>query len=172
MSRFRDWHGLHLSALAVLFAAVGWAFIGLVNAVILAPLPQGVPNDPPRRIAITKQAVEPQTPFILQAVAANPMRPDRHRAPGRFGQIYVVPEPDAPPPPVPIFRVAGVVNQTHGENLAAIAVGRASPRLVRQGEFVEGFQLVAVRRDSILLVRPDTIILVAVPGYIQPGKTD
>lgn len=171
MNILRDWPRHNRAALLLFLAGAGWAVVSLVGAVLLEPLPEAEPGPPTASIRIADQSAAPQTPLIIKAVASNPMRPDRRRAPGRFGQVIETLTPEKAPP-VPKFRVAGVARQTRGADLAAIAIGREPPRLVRQGDTIQGFRLLSVDSDSVHVARADTSVGLLIPGHEPVRKAD
>lgn len=174
MTTFRDWTTGNRVGLAVLGLAVAWMMTAGFRAARLDPLPEGTVEGSRRSAFPTSaSAARPPTPAILTAVRANPMRPDRRRAEGRYGQepIGEAAEPQAPEP-VPAFRVVGIVQRRRGPDLAAIAADRASAQLVRQGDRIRGFVLNRVSDDSVFLARSDTAIGLAAPGRSFAGGTD
>jgi len=170
----RDWTSTNLACLGMLGIAVLWVLSAGFRAARLDPLPQATQSTVPAP-AYPRSTPAPivLSPAILATVRANPMRPDRRRAEGRYGQegVAEVGGP-VPPPPVPAFQVVGVVRQRTGPNFAAIAWGRSPSRLVRQGDQLEGFVLGRIRADSVFLARPDTAIGLAVPGRRYAASTD
>lgn len=174
MTTLRDWTTGNLVGLGVLGLAVAWMVASGIRAARLDPLPEGAAEEARRApYPVSASAPLPPTPAILAAVRANPMRPDRRRSDGRYGQEPVA--EDAEPElrdPVPAFRVVGIVRRRTGPDLAAIAADRISARLVRRGGQIQGFVLSRVRADSVFLARPDTAIGLAVPGRRYGGGSD
>lgn len=166
MTILRDWTIGNLLALAVLGLAIGSTLTAGLRAARLDPLPEGTIEGSPRpSFQTSAPSANPPTPAILTAVRMNPMRPDRRRAEGRYGQEPVADVAEAQPPePVPTFRVVGIVQRRRGLDLAAIAADRGSAQLVRQGDRIRGFFLHRVSADSVFLARSDTTIGLAAPG--------
>lgn len=166
MMTFRDWSRLNLGLLGVLALAVLWTLMAGLRAARLDALPEPAPQSyEPVVYPHSNAASLPQTPMVLAAVRSNPMRPDRRRAEGRYGQVVIDrPAETEPPAPVPGFRVEGIVRPGRGPALAAIGWDRSPARLVQLGDDLQGFVLDGVRADSVFLARPDTAIGLPVPG--------
>lgn len=174
MTILRDWTTGNRVGLVVLGLATACMLTAGFRAARLDPLPEGA-IDGSRRSAYptSTSAARPPTPAILTAVRANPMRPDRRRAEGRYGQKPISADAEPQPrEPVPAFRVVGIVQRRRGPDLAAIAADRTSAQLVRQGDRIRGFILNRVRADSVFLARSDTTIGLAAPGRRFGGGTD
>lgn len=174
MIALRDWTTANLVGLLALAAAVAWALVVGVNAVLLEPLPvassaeMAAPAYPRSRAEAAASAQA-----ILTAVHRNPMRPDRQRAEGRYGQARAPEIAEAERPgPIPDFHVVGIVRRRSGADLAAIGRGRSPSELVRVGGEIEGFTLNRIGADSIFLARADTAIGLPLPGpgYRTAGR--
>lgn len=170
----RDWSPGELLALAGLVVAFLWMAVCGIQAVRLDPLPIAssiVNSSTVDDWDVPPPVPAPATPAILAAIHHNPMRPDRRRAEGRYGQERSTAEIQAPEPPrpVPEFRVVGLVRRPNGRYLAAISWNRAPSQLVRLGEMVQGFRLNRVENDSVYLAREDTAVAVAAPtdGFVM-----
>lgn len=174
MTILRDWTTGNRVGLAVLGLAIAWMLTAGLRAAHLEPLPEGPIEESRRRSYRTSAAAAPPpTPAILTAVRANPMRPDRRRAEGRYGRNPTVEQAEVQPrEPVPAFRVVGIVQRRRGLDLAAITTDRSSAQLVRQGDRIQGFVLSRVGADSVFLARSDTTIGLATPGRRFGGGTD
>jgi hypothetical protein len=174
MTMLRDWTTGNLVGLGVLGLAVVWMVASGCRAARLDPLPENSAEGSGRvAYPVSASAPLPPTPAILAAVRANPMRPDRRRSDGRYGQEPIAEDAEPEPPePVPAFRVVGIVQRRTGPDLAAIAADGTSAQLVRQGGRIQGFVLNRVRRDSVFLARPDTAIGLAAPGRRYGGGSD
>lgn len=174
MIALRDWTKVNRAGVLVLAGALVWTLAAGVQAVLLEPLPMASPpavSSPAYLHSRPEAAV--LTSAILATVHGNPMRPDRQRAEGRYGQnpVSEIAEPEQRAP-VPAFQVVGIVRRRSGPDLAAIAWDRSPSQLVRLGSEIQGFTLNRIRADSIFLARPDTAIGLPVPGprYWETGR--
>jgi hypothetical protein len=165
MIALRDWTRVNLACLVMLALTSAWALSIGLRAARLDPLPAAAPPHTPSPAYPHSSPVPmSQTAAVLAAVRANPMRPDRRRADGRYGQEPAEAAEPESRAPVPAFRLVGIVQRRSGPDLAAIAGDRSPAQLVRQGGEIHGFVLQDVRSDSVFLARQDTVVGLAVPG--------
>jgi hypothetical protein len=105
--------------------------------------------------------VERATRALLAAVARDPFRPDRRRAPDRYRM------PGEAPPEVRVARRAtlpplwlvGTASFGDGGGFAALAVQGRAPLLVPVGDTLAGLRLVRVDTGSAVLEGADTVLL-------------
>lgn len=98
---------------------------------------------------------------VLTAVARDPFRPDRRRAPERYrlpGEALAV-ERAAPRAPVPAVRLVGTASFGDGAGFAALALQGRAPLLVPVGDTLAGLRLVRVDTGSAMLEGADTVLL-------------
>lgn len=101
---------------------------------------------------------------LSRATSRNPFRPDRSRAPGRYGVAapsrgpeYDAPAPHPPMPAQPPLRLLGVAALGGGAGIATLGLHGHPPRLVRVGEQIEGHRLLSVAPGEARLQGPDSI---------------
>jgi hypothetical protein len=114
-------------------------------------------------------------PSIDAAVDVDPFHPARTRPGARYVPGGGIPSGGAPqvaagPPraPLPMLRLTGVVTRRNGRGMAAISVNGRPARLVSVGETIEGLRLTRVQAGAATLTRPDTTLVVRLPG--APGQ--
>lgn len=98
---------------------------------------------------------------VLTAVARDPFRPDRRRAPERYrlpGEALAVARA-APRAPVPAMRLLGTASFGDGAGFAALALQGRTPLLVPVGDTLAGLRLVRVDTGSAMLEGADTVLL-------------
>ncbi|MFN2567812.1 MAG: hypothetical protein ABR499_22700 [Gemmatimonadaceae bacterium] len=109
---------------------------------------------------------------IVAAVDVDPFHPARTRPGARYvpgGVGPATPAAAAPPrAPIPMVRLTGLVSRPNGQGLAALSVNGRPARLVRVGQTVEGFRLARIGAGTATLTRPDTTLIVKLPG--APGQ--
>ncbi|HEX7088502.1 MAG TPA: hypothetical protein VF192_00105 [Longimicrobiales bacterium] len=108
--------------------------------------------------------VERATRAVLAAVARDPFRPDRRRAPDRYrlpGEALAV-EPVARRAPLPPLRLVGTASFGDGRGFAALMVQGRTPLLVPVGDTLGGLRLLRVDTGSAVLEAADTVVLLEV----------
>lgn len=98
---------------------------------------------------------------VLTAVARDPFRPDRRRAPERYrlpGEALAVGRA-APRAPTPAVRLVGTASFGDGGGFAALALQGRTPLLVPVGDTLAGLRLVRVDTGSAMLEGADTVLL-------------
>jgi hypothetical protein len=105
---------------------------------------------------------------IDAAVNVDPFHPARTRPGARYvpgGAAAMATAQPATPPrvPVPMLRLHGVVTQPNG-GLAAISANGRPAQVVRVGQTIEGLKLTRVQPSAATLTRPDTTLVVRLPG--------
>lgn len=98
---------------------------------------------------------------VLAAVARDPFRPDRRRAPERYrlpGEAMAVAHA-APRTPMPGVRLLGTASFGDGGGFAALAIQGRAPLLVPVGDTLAGLRLVRVDTGSAMLEGADTVLV-------------
>jgi hypothetical protein len=110
------------------------------------------------------RGVERATRAVLAAVARDPFRPDRRRAPDRYrlpGEAPAV-ERVARRVTLPPLWLMGTASFADGGGFAALAVQGRAPLLVPVGDTLAGLRLVRVDTGSAMLEGADTVLLLEV----------
>jgi hypothetical protein len=109
--------------------------------------------------------VERATRAVLAAVARDPFRPDRRRAPDRYrlpGEAPAAAERVARRATLPPLWLVGTASFADGGGFAALAVHGRAPLLVPVGDTLAGLRLVRVDTGSAVLEGADTVLLLEV----------
>jgi len=115
----------------------------------------------PRADAAGASVVAHAAEAVLTAVARDPFRPDRRRAPERYrlpGEALAVARPE-PRAPTPAVRLVGTASFGDGGGFAALALQGRAPLLVPVGDTLAGLRLVRVDTGSAMLEGADTVLL-------------
>lgn len=157
----------HLLAIGALILGIGLCAGTLARAIQVDAAPPAslgadtltIPDVPARGSEADGDVV------IEAAVNVDPFQPARSRPGARYvpgGTAAVTP---ATPPrvPVPMLRLHGVVTQPNG-GLAAISANGRPAQVVRVGQTIEGLKLTRVQPGAATLTRPDTTLVVRLPG--------
>ena len=106
--------------------------------------------------------------LLRTAVAAGPFRPDRS-APGARYRLPSERDRDRERPSLDV-RLVGTAIVPGRPALAAFRLSDGRPRVVRRGDELEGYRVVAVRLGAARLAGPDTTVLLEVEGPGERGS--
>jgi hypothetical protein len=162
----------HLFALGALALGVALCAGSLAGAVRIEAAPAAavvaeslsVPEVPERGAA----AGDVETDAVDAVVAVDPFHPARTRPGARYvvGGANPSPTPATAQPrvPVPMLRLTGIVARPNGQGMAALSVNGRPSRLVRVGQTIEGMKLARIGAGAATFTRPDTTLVVRLPG--------
>ena len=161
-------------ALDGLFLTLGMCAAAFVQASRTTPVPVPVAAAEPFRVTeeagrvVLAASTTGEREPLGAAVDAAPFRPDRTRPAVRYTVVAngaaAAPRPAPMRPPMPQLRLQGVAVLPNGGGLAALSVNGRPAQVVRVGQVVEGLRLVRVRAGAATLSRPDTTLVLQLPG--------
>jgi len=96
------------------------------------------------------------TPRVDVVIEGNLFRPERNPAPP---EIKSAPRPEPPPRAAeakPRLQLRGILGGPPWTALIEGIPGRQGARVVREGDLISGFTIVAINKESVTVTRPDT----------------
>ena len=157
----------HLLAIIALALAIGLCAGTLVRAIRVDAAPVAVSAADSLVVPVVPDRGEGSGDVaIAAAVDVDPFHPARTRPGTRYtpgGAVTGATQPTASRVPLPMIRLLGVVSHPKG-GLAAISANGRPARVVRVGETIEGLRLTRVQPTTVTLTRPDTTLVVRLPG--------
>lgn len=167
MTDVRRWTPSSRIALAALLLAAGLVAGAVARAVVLAPLPSSVPSAGPADMPTVDDRPSVSREAILAAVARDPFRRERRRPPDRYRPPGERSSARRATPSGPAPRVLGVAWLPDGSGVAALALGRASARVLRVGDTIGEWRLVRVEEGRAHVAGRDTTVTLRLNG---PGR--
>lgn len=169
MRALRRINRAHLLAIIALVLGIGLCAGTLVDAIRVEAASTGsVGADTLAIPDLPARGGESEGDVVIDAaVNVDPFHPARTRPRSRYvpgGLTATAPTLPTPPRvPVPMLRLLGVISQPKG-GLAAISANGKPAQVVRVGETIEGLKLTRVQPGAATLTRPDTTLVVRLPG--------